>query len=107
MLRSGIRKKGENVILCNENCFECIFEDCIATPREEVEKKRAYNAGYRQNNKEKIKAYNAKYYQNNKEERKSFNVKNKDREKAFYQAVLGKIEGFYFSYYDTTTTKTL
>lgn len=37
----------------------------------------------------------------------SFNVKNKDREKAFYQAVLGKIEGFYFSYYDTTTTKTL
>ena len=43
------------MILCNENCFECIFEDCIATPREEVEKKRAYNAGYRQNNKEKIR----------------------------------------------------
>ena len=67
MLRSGIRKKGENVILCNENCFECIFEDCIATPREEVEKKRAYNAGYRQNNKEERKAYQAEYRRKKKE----------------------------------------
>ena len=85
MLRSGIRKKEENVILCNENCFECIFEDCIATPREEAEKKRAYNARYRQNNKEKIKAYNAKYYQNNKEKRKAYNTDNKEKIRA-YQA---------------------
>lgn len=63
MLRSGIRKKGENVILCNENCFECIFEDCIATPREEVEKKRAYNT----DNKEKIRAYQAEYRRKKKE----------------------------------------
>ena len=55
------------MILCNENCFECIFKDCIATPREEVEKKRAYNAGYRQNNKEKRKAYQAEYRRKKKE----------------------------------------
>ena len=67
MFGSGIRKKGENVILCNENCFECIFEDCIATPREEVEKKRAYNAGYSQNNKEERKAYQAEYRRKKKE----------------------------------------
>ena len=67
MFGSGIRKKGENVMLCNENCFECIFEDCIATPREEVEKKRAYNAGYYQNNKEKRKAYKAEYRRKKKE----------------------------------------
>ena len=67
MLRSGIRKKGENVILCNENCFECIFEDCIATPREEVEKIKTYNAKYYQNNKEKIKAYQAEYRRKKKE----------------------------------------
>ena len=87
MFGSGIRKKGENVILCNENCFECIFEDCIATPREEVEKKRAYNAGYRQNNKEKIKAYNAKYYQNNKDKIRAYQAgyyqNNKEKRKAY------------------------
>ena len=81
MFGSGIRKKGENVILCNENCFECIFEDCIATPREEVEKKRAYNAGYRQNNKEKIRAYQAEYYQNNKEERKAYKAEYRRKKK--------------------------
>ena len=81
MLRSGISPKGENVILCNENCFECIFEDCIATPREEVEKKRAYNARYRQNNKEKIKAYNAKYYQNNKEKIKAYKAEYRRKKK--------------------------
>ena len=95
MLRSGIRKKGENVILCNENCFECIFEDCIATPREEVEKKRAYNAKYYQNeekrkaykaeyyqnNKEKIRAYNAEYYQNNKEKRKAYQAEYRRKKK--------------------------
>ena len=81
MLRSGIRKKGKNVILCNENCFECIFEDCIATPREEVEKKRAYNAGYRQNNKEKRKAYQAEYYQNNKEKRKAYKAEYRRKKK--------------------------
>ena len=81
MFGSGIRKKGENVILCNENCFECIFEDCIATPREEVEKKRAYNAGYRQNNKEKIRAYQAEYYQNNKEKRKAYKAEYRRKKK--------------------------
>ena len=81
MLRSGIRKKGETVILCNENCFECIFEDCIATPREEVEKIKAYNAGYRQNNREKIKAYQAEYYQNNKEERKAYQAEYRRKKK--------------------------
>ena len=81
MFGSGIRKKGENVMLCNENCFECIFEDCIATPREEVEKKRAYNAGYRQNNKEKIRAYNAGYYQNNKEKRKAYKAEYRRKKK--------------------------
>ena len=81
MFGSGIRKKGENVILCNENCFECIFEDCIATPREEVEKKRAYNAGYRQNNKEKRKAYQAEYYQNNKEKRKAYKAEYRRKKK--------------------------
>ena len=81
MLRSGIRKKGETVILCNENCFECIFEDCIATPREEVEKKRAYNAGYRQNNKEKIRAYQAGYRQNNKEKRKAYKAEYRRKKK--------------------------
>ena len=81
MLRSGIRKKGENVILCNENCFECIFEDCIATPREEVEKKRAYNAKYYQNNKEKRKAYQAEYYQNNKEKRKAYKAEYRRKKK--------------------------
>ena len=81
MFGSGIRKKGENVILCNENCFECIFEDCIATPREEVEKKRAYNAGYRQNNKEKIRAYQAEYYQNNKEKIKAYKAEYRRKKK--------------------------
>ena len=52
MFGSGIRKQGKKVILCNGNCFECIFEDCIATPREEVEKKRAYYAEYRRKKKE-------------------------------------------------------
>ena len=81
MFGSGIRKKGENVILCNENCFECIFEDCIATPREEVEKKRAYNAGYRQNNKEKIRAYQAEYYQNNKEKIRAYKAEYRRKKK--------------------------
>ena len=69
------------MILCNENCFECIFEDCIATPREEVEKKRAYNAGYRQNNKEKIRAYQAEYYQNNKEKIKAYKAEYRRKKK--------------------------
>ncbi len=69
------------MILCNENCFECIFEDCIATPREEVEKKRAYNAEYYQNNREKKRAYNAGYRQNNKEKRRAYQAEYRRKKK--------------------------
>lgn len=64
----GKRKKEP---ICNENCFECQYSDCIVdmTPSE---RKKWYNQDWQLKNKEKMqvyhKVYNKKYYQEHKEE---------------------------------------
>ncbi|MEY8320323.1 hypothetical protein AAK894_04480 [Lachnospiraceae bacterium 46-61] len=68
-IRNMSKKKKEPV--CDENCFECKYPDCVVdiTPSE---KKKLYNENWRKRNKEKMQAYykeyNKNYYQQHKEE---------------------------------------
>ena len=51
-------RKLKELIICDEDCFHCIYPDCIGTPREEVEQE-LRNREYRQ-----------RYYKRKKEEKK-------------------------------------
>lgn len=68
-IRNMSKKKKEPV--CDENCFECKYPDCVVdiTPSE---KKKLYDENWRKRNKEKMQAYykeyNKHYYQQHKEE---------------------------------------
>ncbi len=64
-----------SILTCNEDCFHCIYSDCIIDilPSE----RNRINA-YRQEHKEEIRAYQKKYYQEHKQEIKA-------RQKIYYQ----------------------
>lgn len=57
---------------CDENCFECKFDDCIWDPVDNslTEDKKEYFKRYYQEHKEQIHSYRRKYYQERKKERK-------------------------------------
>ena len=67
------------VLTCNEDCFHCIYPDCIMDTlpsdknkqksyyQEHKEEIKAYQQQYVQEHKEEIKAYQRQYYQKHKE----------------------------------------
>ncbi len=64
-----------SILTCNEDCFHCIYSDCII---DILSSERNRINAYRQEHKEEIRAYQKKYYQEHKQEIKA-------RQKIYYQ----------------------
>ena len=72
-----------SILTCNEDCFHCIYPDCIM---DVLPSERNRINVYRQKHKEEIRAYQKKYYQEHKEEiracQKKYRQEHKEKIKA-------------------------
>jgi len=72
-------QKTKRTAVCNKDCFNCIYEDCIVSVKSKNKYNKEYQAKYRAEHREEIRKYQRRWYEENKEEE---NAKDRAKTKA-------------------------